>query len=378
MELYKYVAFRQNFKKQGYVFAENKINAFQLLKRNEFTPIMIRRVYFFSFNRVFVIKWFDSLSKLIKSGFNIEDSLLIISQEKEIVDIYVNIIDSLKLGKTFAEILIENERFFGVESTLIASYLCNHTSVDDLCQFLYEYHLFILNVSDNIKKSLYMPIFSFILCLGTFCFILLLFLSNFDLINEIMKDKNSYMLIILGFIKNMGLVKFLLIFFGALLVCFNYFILQGSFFREYQLNREYCLICYAVYRYLSYGLHLIHCLDVVKKVTKNQDVIKEIEILGCNLNKGNSLFKSFSNLSYLIKYTHVTNVYESCGKVPDLFLFIFKNEESLISKKLNFLQNFLPVVFFLLSALIVIVSFVFVLCGLLDFNIGGFYNNELC
>ena len=108
MEIYEYSSFKENQRKSGYIIGVNKRNAVEILKRNGVLPISISKAYFFHFNRMNLIRWFDSLYKLISSGFSVEDSLLIVSQEDSGSDIYVNVIDSLSSGKNFAEIIIEN------------------------------------------------------------------------------------------------------------------------------------------------------------------------------------------------------------------------------------------------------------------------------
>lgn len=366
MKLYKYLAIGNQGKIFGYLLADSKIEAALIMKESFLLIIYIRRAWFFTFNIYLVVKWFSALNNLLKSGFDIKESLKLVSKHFKI-NVSLSILYCLRMGQSFNSAICKNIMFFGRDSYILAKYLGEYITVENLCKFLEEYNTFVMNNFKQARKIMFLPALSLCCCVMVFFVILYMLAQNVDVILNFFKNENLLWIKVLSLIKSLGLIPVFCVFCAFVLILIKFFILKSKFVQDYYLNKEAFFVFYVLNQYMVYGLHLINCFDVMLRMINNGIIYKDITLIKKSLVNGQSLHKSFSGCTYLSKYTDLVAIYEQCGKIDELFAHLFKIENDEFLEKLNFISNYLPLAFLIMSGLVLVL-----LCWIVFFNIMNF------
>lgn len=363
--VYRYIAIDKNDRVNGLLIAKSRTEAINIVYSNGLRVISIKPLWLYIFNRTAVVNWFGSLHDLLNSGFSLSNALLLVRDE----GVSLNILNCLRIGKSFGEAIHEQSLFFGPDSSFIAINLGSHVQTMNLCKFLEGYNLFILKSSQEVSSKIFMPLIGLVLCVSTLFVILYLLISNLDLVLMFTETQTTLAIRLLLFIEKIGLYNFFFIFCTTCFLGFRLIVLKSRFFREYFLNKEVYFIFYLISEYLAHGIHLSECFKMLKPNIGQNQLYQEIEFLKKNLNAGNSLYSGFQGCEYLSKYSKVVHIYESCGKInSELFNSLSKMEKSELTRKMSFMTKAAPIVVFVMSSTVVLLTCSFVLFGFkLDF-----------
>lgn len=365
MRMYRYMVIENDLKVYGHLIAKDIVAARRIINRHYCVLIYVYRVWFFTFNRLFVVEWFGSLNKLIRSGLNIGDAIRIVGQGTKI-DISLNIVDCFCDGKSFSSSIVENRLFFGDESCFIAKHLSEYIGVEDLCMFLEEYNNIILKNVKEINKQIFLPVVSLFGCVMVLFGVLWLFISNIDIIMYCTSDKNKLYIKCIRMIHSFGLVKFFIFFLFCFFVFFRFVVMRSGFILRYYLAKESSFVFYVIDKYISYGFHLIECFNILLSTLNKGQLSKEISLIKRGLINGKHLTECFKCCDYLSKYAYMVNIYESSGMVDKIFFSLSRLEEDEVLKMINFLQHFLPLILFGFAVVCTMITCVFVCFGLMN------------
>jgi len=315
MGTYRYKAFKDNRLLAGQISAIDLGDAVNIVKSISNQVVYVNKVHVsWGPSQSRVGEWFRELGMLMRQGIKIEDALEIIQTIQDEYMVSKNVLLMLWSGFDFITAMERNKFFFGEESILMAKCLYRCMKIEEICEFLYDYHSRGCSRQNKLRNLLLQPTIVLV-------FTVLIMGLIVTLLSEPMKSmaNNNYeeLPILIKLVDALDATNSIILVCIILitLYCLKYLILRLPWFKRYYLDRDLSVALKCMGQTLSNGVNIVDSIHAAQYSVKSKVCRNLMLQIKEQLFAGNHFYLSAEKAGLPSAYSRILKLHELTGNI---------------------------------------------------------------